>query len=1645
MEQILTATTNEASPHNNAEADASIKYQCQFENLTFVSLDAPLASNGTDVTLPNIMPQAEYMYGCTPTAVGMLLGYYDLYGYKDKDFSALIEGDIDIHSRGTDGNIYNMNEFDTVLGSFIASVEYVYRFFSRDDLSVITASGPSGDFTETTPAEEFEYSFVDGGTTLDTSVWNCLADYLGTGQYWRGQDNFSTAISYSTLEGILDYDTTTEISGDGYTRTIDYRFTSMLYGLHLYVQSRGFELDTELTGSYETDNNGGEFTFEDYMREIDAGRPVIVSITGHSMIGYGYNADTREIIFDDTYEADKRMVWDESYFYSGQNRELQSITVIAFRTQAGNRDLAFEGSPLFANHASAIASSPYFFAGDTIYLSFSAVNEGDAPSGSFHITLNVDGAMYDELEVTNLQGSESLLFQDHALEGLAAGTHQIEIILDSDNSVEETTASNNKYTATIQVLPEGMQVLSSGMTLTTGQTASNTLVIATKEGGNFKIGSMTLNGGHAENIILQGYAISEYYGYPAVLTVLNGGTANQVETYEWGRIYVSSGGTVENAVLHSGGVAMVYSGGSMANLTFEDGGYLTISGGAISGMILNQNGYAELYGGEITNATLNGTLDFYGSQGGILSSATINGSFNMRAYGGAVASDIVIGSSGHAYIYSSGLMKDVSGNGRIFAAGGATIRDAEILTGGLLQIGNRGNSEDATLHANASQYVSSGGTALRTSAAGGWLNVQGGGLVSSATIGSGGSMSLRDNAIAKDLTVEQGGIVYSWSHGYIQGQLAIGGRVQDVSADSVAGVTSYVFNVQTQMGEAFLEFSSGGIAANANITINVGNAWGEYTLVKGDLANLATATITVKSDVYSSNIASSGSVTLGDGRTVQLAKSGNDWTLSVSGTDNTPPAAPANITSNLLDNNLCASWQAVQDFSGVKYEVEYSRDANFTEATSLLLTEASFELPLASGTWHWRVRSVDGAGNTSPWSNANEVEIDYVKHLSGKLNQRQTSYSDVTLDTGASITAGNPACLQWLTDGFNVTLQGYNSLSCSGYRNANILFAEDPSWGDYYDGTVTFAGTNITLHSEVSNCITAAGIRGNNLTVNFVDAACGAESIVFEASNGTYGPGQFAAGVQAAGTLTVNGDFGGTISCVMDNSDFADSYWVHTEGFYAIEDLDFNGDMNGTIYLANHSPATNYAYGLFSNANLTVNGDIGGLIMANASDCAYALYGRDSITASISGTLFAGTSTEENNQAKLTEKLRNFNANKEELLELSQDHYSVYTQGAANISLTDNALLIGKIYAGSGSQFTISAAASFYGDIYTYYSTGILFKLDDASLAGTRLALSSWNTRLSLTVDAGNIASNGTYSLVEAASLSSISGITLMTAGETSQSLKLNKSVTVEGITYSLATQTAGGKQTLALTVSGIVIHDTEAPVLTGQVQALQGEGRTATLSWNEASDNVGVAGYELNWDGDITQVTQTSLLLENITAGLHTVQVRAFDAEGNYSDWTAEQNVEFIDNKAPVLVSLSPSTLLPTNENVFVTATYTDDFGVCDIQYRIADGDWKENNEPVEIEENTTLSFRAIDASENVSEITQLTISNIDKVPPVISNVKADVTELTNGNVTVTAEASDNANAVTLFYSKDGVNYIEYPVGGVVFEENGNVVFQAV
>ncbi len=1443
--------------------DYNDNYQYHMEKWLSFNGENELEYYGTDVLLPNVMPQAEYMYGCTPTALAMILGYYDLYGYSDgTDLSNLIEGDIAVKSRGTDGSMYNMNAFDTVLGNFIATEDYVYRFYSREDIDTITAVGCGTNYKETTPEEELAYSFVNSGTTLNTSVWDCLSDYIGTGQYWRGQGNLSTSLTYDTLENIANSTSTRTFSGDGYTRTIDYKYTTLLYGLELYAQSRGYSLDYEITGTYATDNNGGSFTFEDYMAEIDAGRAVLISIEGHSLVGYGYNAKTREIIFDDDYTADQRMEWGKSYFYSGKNRALQSITVIGFNTAEHVTDLKIvpssgtKESLILATEKNAKTSAEYYFSGDDLYANFSVCNDSDYTCGSFSIALYVNDSKVKTFSITYMAANGVQEFNDVYLGKAETGKHTVKIEVDDLNNIQETTASNNTIEKNVQVLAPGTSIVSASKTVGSGSSINNAFVTTG--------GRLYVTGGIANRPIVMGELASSgadgrYWYYGAYIYARSGGVINDAQIQEYGYAYIEKNSYINRATVSYRGGINVSSGGIASDTHILSGGVQTVSsGGAANNTTIESGGIMRVYNGTAQNTIVSGYIS------GISS--------------GTMLSGVTIHKGGYAYLISGAIMKDADISGSMYAARSASIEDAVISSGGTMTI-SRAVVKSATVN-------------------GGWLNVSSGGTALNVSLGNNASMSLRDNAISSDTFIDMGAVVYCWPNGYLKGNLTIAGKVEDASAKTVSGISDYKFILNNPDDSAFLSFSTGGIAANSNITVDVTNAWGDYVLIDGNLGNINTAKFTVSAASESINYKLNEMITLQNGKQVTISQQDTKIIVSVSGHDITAPSTPVDVKSTVKNNKLICSWKGTTDFSGVRYELEYSTKSDFSDAKSVFSFNDNVEVALPSGTWYWRLRSVDGAGNKSGWTSRKTQQISYTYQVSQQLGSTLSVKSDVTLQEGASITAKYPAALQVLDSGFTVNLEGNNSLYCSSIRNAAILFGDDASWEDTYgygkhhDGIVNVNGTNISLYSDVSNCITAAGIIGNNLTVSFTGAASGAESITFEATNPPGGPGNSALAISAGNDLIIHGDFGGIVNNHFDFSDVDESNrrGVTVTGFNAGNDLIVNGNISGKIFLSALSTSYSYSYGVKATKTLTVTGEISGIIAATAEEYSYAIYGHE-INVTVSGILFAGKSTTVNNAENIFNKLENFTVNQEELLNLAEGNfYAVRATGASNITFEGNALSIGTIYLSSNSVITIADNASIYGDISTYQKTNsVIFKLNSASLKNTRLVTSAWNSNIAIFVDAKDISVGGTYSLIETSKdFLSSTKVTLL-IDQTETTLCIGESITVKNVEYILTQENTANGQTL-----NIVVNGTPSPY------------RNLTGNANEISWNTTVIGanhiVEYSSDNFTNSMRLHTSNNQIDTWGLPSETWQWRIKENNADNWTTGpeivQNIRYTPNK---------------------------------------------------------------------------------------------------------------------------------------------------
>ena len=116
-----------------------------------------------------------------------------------------------------------------------------------------------------------------------------------------------------------------------------------------------------------------------------------------------------------------------------------------------------------------------------------------------------------------------------------------------------------------------------------------------------------------------------------------------------------------------------------------------------------------------------------------------------------------------------------------------------------------------------------------------------------------------------------------------------------------------------------------------------------------------------------------------DNYTFEAAIGEHDFTIATRlERDELPPPAPSLISppngANITDNTPLLDWSDISDLSGVTCNLSIAEDAGFASVAlqKTGLTASTYELTpaeaLAIGTYYWRVRAVDGAGNVGSWS-----------------------------------------------------------------------------------------------------------------------------------------------------------------------------------------------------------------------------------------------------------------------------------------------------------------------------------------------------------------------------------------------------------------------------------------------------------------------------------------------------------------------------------------------------------------------------------------------------------------------------------------------------------------------------------------------------
>jgi YD repeat-containing protein len=98
------------------------------------------------------------------------------------------------------------------------------------------------------------------------------------------------------------------------------------YGLKLFYESRGYsvtDMYNQYVLGYVSSSEG--FTYEQYKAEIDAGRPTMIHLEGHTMVGVGYDDASNLVYLHDTWDRNLHtMIW--GGIYSGM--EHCAVTIV---------------------------------------------------------------------------------------------------------------------------------------------------------------------------------------------------------------------------------------------------------------------------------------------------------------------------------------------------------------------------------------------------------------------------------------------------------------------------------------------------------------------------------------------------------------------------------------------------------------------------------------------------------------------------------------------------------------------------------------------------------------------------------------------------------------------------------------------------------------------------------------------------------------------------------------------------------------------------------------------------------------------------------------------------------------------------------------------------------------------------------------------------------------------------------------------------------------------------------------------------------------------------------------------------------------------------------------------------------------------
>ena len=266
---------------------------------------APVALSEPNLALQTTLltvPAYAWSFGCSATSGAMIAAYYDRTGFANMYIGPTNGGVMPLDSNPwpnwTDGQGATYSQCPLTASRL--GLDGRATRGSIDDYWVSYLSGVQDPYITNTWTQH---------------AWgDAIGDYMRTSQS-----------AYSNVDGSTSFYNWTSSSAQlTCADMVAYSITrDGTYGRKLFYEAKGYTV----TGCYnqKTDNNAGGFTFALYKAEIDAGRPVMLNLAGHTVVGVGYDDSSNTVYIHDTWDyATHTMTWGGSY--SGM--ALQSVSIV---------------------------------------------------------------------------------------------------------------------------------------------------------------------------------------------------------------------------------------------------------------------------------------------------------------------------------------------------------------------------------------------------------------------------------------------------------------------------------------------------------------------------------------------------------------------------------------------------------------------------------------------------------------------------------------------------------------------------------------------------------------------------------------------------------------------------------------------------------------------------------------------------------------------------------------------------------------------------------------------------------------------------------------------------------------------------------------------------------------------------------------------------------------------------------------------------------------------------------------------------------------------------------------------------------------------------------------------------------------------